>query len=329
MGRYFNVHEALKILNDHYVTDSIKMVTRWIREGKILAERTENRKEGWRIEEGDLMDFITDYNPGIVQYIDNYRLHNGIVPLGDIEKDEDVSTGNNINKTMTDTRTREDKYYDHEKEIGELKKQMDIVLSRIEEEDAKAIDNKKQIQNLKQQINEVKESVKVTIREEIRAAISEMKESMKPENVSNIGPKNDEDDNEIKEGGRPRRTERRDKKNELSFEDFKNCCSKVLNGEEQADYAEDIRRYYEELVEENRVKKIHIGEDGSTYCPFDKEKKIKHKYPKVMIKEGIRKFIDLNAGKDDLKSEGKEIQPLDTISNLEFGNTSKTVTNDF
>ncbi|MCM3167923.1 hypothetical protein [Peribacillus frigoritolerans] len=325
MGRYLNVHEALKILNDHYVTDSIKMVTRWIREGKILAERTENRKEGWKIEEGDLFDFITAYNPGIVQYIDNYRLLNGIVQLGDIEKDDDVSTGNNINKTKVNPRTREDNYYDHEKEIGELKKQMDIVLSRMDVEDAKAIDNNKQIQNLKQQINEVKESVKITIREEIRAAISEMKESMKPENVSNISPKNDEDD-EINGGGRPIKTERREKRNELSFEDFKNHCSKVLDVEEQADYADEIKKYYEELVEKNRVKKIHIGVDGSIYCPFDNS--IKHKYAGGLVQKGIRNYINVLASKEDLKDGDEEIKSIDEFK-IEGENTSKTVLNDF
>nr|WP_290913203.1 hypothetical protein [Anoxybacillus sp.] len=54
----YHVHQALKILQLYYITDSIQMVTRWICEEKIRAERSENRKEGWRIHDDDLLEFI-------------------------------------------------------------------------------------------------------------------------------------------------------------------------------------------------------------------------------------------------------------------------------
>lgn len=87
MGRYINVHEALKILNVHYVTDSIQMVTRWIREGRILAERSENRKEGWRILEEDVYEFANEVNPGIVQLLGYYNDMNKIVKREIINKE--------------------------------------------------------------------------------------------------------------------------------------------------------------------------------------------------------------------------------------------------
>lgn len=306
MGRYLNVHEALKILNDHYVTDSIKMVTRWIREGKIPAERTENRKEGWRIEEGDLFDFITNYNPGIVQYIDNYRLHNDIVPIGEIEKNEDISSGNNIKMTKTDPRIREAENYDQLKEIRELNKQTDFVRSHIEE-DTKAIDKDKQIQGLKQQLNEVKESVKLIIREEIRAAMDEMKENINKPSVDS------EKTNEENKKG----TEKREIKYKITFKDFRKSCSDVLTKDELTVYEQEIKNYYDELVEDNRVKKIHISEDGIIYCPFDKEKKIKHSYPRAIIKEGIRNYINL------LAVDGVESKPLDGIPQPDVNSTSE------
>ncbi|WP_044748908.1 hypothetical protein [Bacillus alveayuensis] len=61
----YNVHQALKILQQYYITDSIQMVTRWIREGKIKAERSENRKEGYKIRHEDLFEFIEELRPGL------------------------------------------------------------------------------------------------------------------------------------------------------------------------------------------------------------------------------------------------------------------------
>lgn len=69
---YFNVHQALKILQEYYITDSIQMVTRWIREGKIKAVRSENRKEGWQIHRDDLFEFIEEKRPGLPEVKEVY-----------------------------------------------------------------------------------------------------------------------------------------------------------------------------------------------------------------------------------------------------------------
>lgn len=69
----YNVHQALKILQEYYITDSIQMVTRWIREGKIKAERSANRKEGWRIHHDDLFEFIEEHRPGLPEVMGVYE----------------------------------------------------------------------------------------------------------------------------------------------------------------------------------------------------------------------------------------------------------------
>lgn len=69
----YNVHQALKILQQYYITDSIQMVTRWIRQGKIRAERSENRKEGWRIHHDDLFEFIEEQRPGLPEVMGVYE----------------------------------------------------------------------------------------------------------------------------------------------------------------------------------------------------------------------------------------------------------------
>jgi hypothetical protein len=78
LNRNYTVHEALRILRDHHITGSLQMVVRWIREGKLVGTRSENRKEGYLIDEDDLYEFITDRAPGLVQilkvheeYLDN------------------------------------------------------------------------------------------------------------------------------------------------------------------------------------------------------------------------------------------------------------------
>lgn len=73
MERYYNVHEVLNILRKHYVTYSLQMVTRFIRDGKLKAERSEYRKEGYRIKESDLYDFIDHHHEGLVPIMAFYE----------------------------------------------------------------------------------------------------------------------------------------------------------------------------------------------------------------------------------------------------------------
>jgi hypothetical protein len=68
VGRTFNVHEALQILKRHYITGNIQTVSQFIREGRLYGERG-SRKEGWKIKESDLYDFIDEEKPGIVEMV--------------------------------------------------------------------------------------------------------------------------------------------------------------------------------------------------------------------------------------------------------------------
>jgi hypothetical protein len=75
MDRYIDIHEAFHILRKHYVTESMQMVGRWLRAGKIHGERTANRKEGWRISENDLYEFIDEMKPGIAEIVAFHEEH--------------------------------------------------------------------------------------------------------------------------------------------------------------------------------------------------------------------------------------------------------------
>lgn len=51
------IHEALDILKDNHITDSIQMLRRWIRQGKIKATMA-SKKQGYVIDEISLNEFI-------------------------------------------------------------------------------------------------------------------------------------------------------------------------------------------------------------------------------------------------------------------------------
>ena len=55
-----SVDEAFKILKEHKITTHIESVRRWLRSGEIKGVKPQSRKEGWRIDENDLYDFIKD-----------------------------------------------------------------------------------------------------------------------------------------------------------------------------------------------------------------------------------------------------------------------------
>lgn len=63
MKERLNVKEATYILSEEGITDSEQIVRRWIREGKLKAARTENRKKGYCIFADDLTEFILKRKP--------------------------------------------------------------------------------------------------------------------------------------------------------------------------------------------------------------------------------------------------------------------------
>ena len=66
------VKDACGILNDHHIGCSEQMLRRWLRQGRLIGTRSENRKEGWKICLRDLHQFMesqqwegTAYEEGI------------------------------------------------------------------------------------------------------------------------------------------------------------------------------------------------------------------------------------------------------------------------
>lgn len=61
--RYYNVQEAVDLLQQYKITTHPESVRRWLRNGTIKAIPPASRKEGWVIREDDLYDFIRSRLP--------------------------------------------------------------------------------------------------------------------------------------------------------------------------------------------------------------------------------------------------------------------------
>lgn len=61
--RYYTVNEAFQLLKNYKITSHKESVRRWLREGIIKGTSPRSRKEGWTIQENDLMDFIRSRMP--------------------------------------------------------------------------------------------------------------------------------------------------------------------------------------------------------------------------------------------------------------------------
>jgi len=57
------VNEAFEVLKKERITNSVQMLRRWLRQGVLKGHRSENRKDGWRIAEKELAQFIAVRTP--------------------------------------------------------------------------------------------------------------------------------------------------------------------------------------------------------------------------------------------------------------------------
>lgn len=82
MERTLNSEEALKILKDCYITDSVQTLRKWIREGRIIAAGSPYKQEGYSIKEEDLKAFIEEERPGLLEILKVYHQVNDRIPTG-------------------------------------------------------------------------------------------------------------------------------------------------------------------------------------------------------------------------------------------------------
>ncbi|MEH7403874.1 hypothetical protein V7148_23345, partial [Gottfriedia acidiceleris] len=93
MEREYNLEEALKILMDCYLTDSIQTLRTWIRDKKIKAITNSYRQDGYKIKESDLVKFIEQERLGLLDMVRVYKERVDNIPLSaaSLFKENDTS----------------------------------------------------------------------------------------------------------------------------------------------------------------------------------------------------------------------------------------------
>ncbi|AEH49144.1 helix-turn-helix domain-containing protein [Parageobacillus thermoglucosidasius] len=269
----YNVHQALKILQQYYITDSIQMVTRWIRQGKIRAERSENRKEGWRIHHDDLFEFIEEQRPGLPEVMGVYEWY----------------VENSFSMLANDHREKHNKL-DSEEVKGdrthseELIKQLMVEKSQLENQ---LINMQDELNLVYEQITEL--TVKIQKLEEENAflvelyeQIDEMYQELKKKNQQEIG------------NAKPKTMERKLKK-VMSAEDFKTIVKEVIDEYEgetidlMQQEGELTTEIYPLFFNEDGKLKYEIINEGEYNCPLTGKE---YKNLKSMLKNAIRFKLD-------------------------------------
>jgi small-conductance mechanosensitive channel len=270
--KYYNVHEVLKILQQYYITDSIQMVTRWIRDRKILAERSENKKDGWKIYECDLFEFIEDKRPGLPQVMSVYE---GYIKNLHVQQDESsrLTTVNNVEKEPNEEvspNLREEVLT-----LESMVEQLQDSLSQVNEDmikvvgqNHKLIEENKMLQELYEMMDQEIKALKSN-----HQIILKKNESVKEKKTAHEQPK---------------------KTRNMSFEQFKNIADGVIAESEQKFEPKEIQKMVRELYskicsEDGRFKEDLVDQEGVINCPFTKGL---FKQPKRFVKNAVKYVLE-------------------------------------
>jgi len=270
----YNVHQALKILQEYYITDSIQMVTRWIREGKIKAERSANRKEGWRIYHDDLFEFIEEQRPGLPVVMGVYEWY----------------VENSFSMLANDHREKHNKL-DSEEVKGDSTHSEELIKQLMEEK--KQLEN--QLINMQDELNLVYEqitelTVKIQKLEEENAFLIGLYEQI-DEMYQELEKKNQQESS-----NETLKTMECKLKKEMSVEDFKTIVREVIN-EYKSETVNLIQQeneltneIYPLFFNENEELRNEIIDDEEYRCPLTKKKY--KKSLRSMLKNAIRTKLE-------------------------------------
>lgn len=282
----YNVHQALKILQEYYITDSIQMVTRWIREGKIKAERSANRKEGWRIRHDDLFEFIEEHRPGLPEVMGVYEwyVENSFSML-----ESDYHEKHN---KLDSEEVKGDSTHSEElmKQLMEEKNQLENQLINMQDELNLVYE---QITELTVKIQKLEEenAFLIDLYEQMEEMYQELKKENKQESSNEISETMDQQKNTSKTS---KMMERKLNK-AMSFGDFKDLFKKTIK--EHGSEIKDLVQQENELI--NEIYTLFFNEDGELkneviddeeyICPLTKKK---YKNLRSMLKNAIRTKLE-------------------------------------
>lgn len=267
--REYNVHEVLAILQKYYITDSQQMVARWIREGKIQGIRSENRKEGYRVSEDELFEFIEEQRPGLSSIFQVYESY--VKQLKPELQEENI--------TETENDVLRERVLNLENALADLQQENQILEMQL-------IETLELNNGLKEENNVLLDEIET---------ISELFKITDDENKKLKDLSSKKIDIEIK--GNDQTKKGNTVKKELSFEEFKNLSeetvSNIEHNLEKGIIDSHIRSVYERIFENGTIKSNLITDDGSITCPYTEKV---YKQPKRLINNAVLHYFEKHSG---------------------------------
>ncbi|MBU8880102.1 helix-turn-helix domain-containing protein [Bacillus sp. FJAT-29790] len=299
--REYNVHEVFAILRKYYITDCQQMVTRWIRDGKIHGTRSANRKDGYRVLEEDLFDFIEEERPGLPAIIETYEEYIKNLNIGEQKEKNNPPNGNNdeekrgqkldgVNEKVIDQLQQRIIYL--ENSLLELQEEKQIIeMDMIEEME---LNNSR-----KEKCETLQEENKTII--ELYEIIDEENKQLKEKLLLFENSKETDIDSKLK-------TENANNKpnHPVTFEDYKNISNDTilkLDPSIKNSVTEDhLRTIYDQIFHEGFLRQEFVADDGKVRCPFTQKM---YKQQKRLINNATKQYFE------SLSAQNKnEVEPV-------------------
>lgn len=280
--REYNVHEVLAILQKYYITDSQQMVARWIREGKIQGIRSENRKEGYRVSEDELFEFIEEQRPGLPSIMQIYECY--VRQLKPEFQEENITENqeilnNNLQLIETENDGLRERVLSLENALNDLQQEKQILEMEL-------------IETL-ELYNGLKEE-NIVLLDEIET-LSELFKITDDENKKLKDLSSKKIDLGIK--GNDQTKKGNTVKKELSFEEFKDLgeetVSSIEHNLEKGMIDRHLRSVYEQIFKNGKIKSNLITENGSITCPFTERV---YKQQKRLINNAVLHYFEKHSG---------------------------------
>lgn len=289
MGDY-DVHEVLAMLQKYYITESPQMVTRWIRDGKLQGLRSENRKEGYRVSEDALFDYIEEIRPGLPAIMEVYeehikRLrHNQLKEVNHIQANEETSEI----KKMFELKEKQ-----FEKEIKELREVVgNHENTNIELQQEKQMNEMNIIELMEKNDKLIQEKSALV---EENKTLTELYEIIDEEirQLKNTPNKPTESETTSKKLDDKTVSTIEEKTIHMTLEEFNKISMDVVSKLElkldksEIDY--HLGTIYEQIFEEEQIKADLVVADGIIKCPYTQRE---YRQLKRIINSAIKYYFE-------------------------------------
>ncbi len=258
------------------------MVARWIREGKIQGIRSENRKEGYRVSEDELFEFIEEQRPGLPSIMQIYESY--VKQLKPEFQEENITeTQEILNKNLqlieTENVGLRERVLSLENALNDLQQEKQILEMEL-------IETLELYNGLKEENNVLLDDIE-TLSELFKIIDDENKKlkdlSSKKADIEIKG------DHETKKGNTV--------KKELSFEEFKELSeetvSSIEHNLEKGIIEKHLWSVYERIFKNGKIKSNLITENGSITCPFTEKV---YKQQKRLINNAVLHYFEKHSG---------------------------------